>query len=147
MNELIEDAIAMNAGGFEKRGIMIHRDISRDIPRISGDRTKLIRVFLNLFKNACEAFDVCERKTDRIIDISIESLNQSRIRVIISDNAIGFDSDQGKHIFEDGFSTKKRDSGMGLSQCQSIIESHKGEIRLESSGKNQGTQSIIELPV
>jgi len=147
LSELIEDAIAMNAGGFEKRGISVHRNIPADIPQISGDRTKLIRVFLNLFKNTCEAFDSCERKDDRVIDIAIESLNQSRIRVIVSDNAIGFDSEQSKELFKPGFSTKSRDSGMGLSQCLSIIESHNGLIRLESPGKDQGARAVIELPI
>ncbi|MCP4348084.1 MAG: PAS domain S-box protein [Desulfobacterales bacterium] len=143
--EVAEDALAMYAGGFEKRRVSVHRRISPDLPRISGDQTKLIRVFLNLFKNICEAFDTVDRNEDRVLEILAESSDDGKIRLILSDNASGFEPEVAESLFVPGFSTKDRNSGMGLCQCRDIVESHRGTIRLESPGKNQGTKIIIEL--
>lgn len=146
LGELIEDALAIHSGGLKKRGVIVGHKIPAEMILVSGERTKLMQMFLHLFKNVCEAFDESEKGGDRIFDVTIEPLEQDKVRITLSDNATGFEQDQGESLFEPGFSTKRRRSGMGLTQSRSVIESHEGTIRLESSGKNQGAQAIIELP-
>jgi len=146
--DIIEDALAINFGGFEKRRVSVRRGFQPGkLPGISGDRTRLIQVFLNLFKNAAEAFDASEKKEDRTLEISAELLNSDKIRVSIADNAVGFEPEQAAHLFQADSSTKNRDSGIGLKQCRSVIEAHGGTVRLESPGKEKGASVIIELPV
>jgi PAS domain S-box-containing protein len=146
--DLLEDALAINFGGFEKRRISVRRKFPPSgLPGISGDRTRLIQVFLNLFKNAGEAFDASEKKDERILEISAEVLNLNKIRVRITDNAVGFEPEQAAHFFHPGSSTKQRESGFGLRQCRSVIEANRGTIWLESPGKEKGASVIIELPV
>ncbi len=145
MAQVIDDALAMNAGGFEKRHIEILRKIPDHLPQISGDRSKLIRVFLNLFKNTCEAFDRTDAEEKRKVVISAE-LKEGKIFVMILDNGIGFEPDSAESFFEAGTSSKNRDSGIGLAQAREIIETHGGTITLESDGIGTGARLRIELP-
>jgi len=150
VGELIEDALSINSGAIEKRWIKIWRNIPAEIPLISGDRTQLIQVFINIIKNITEAFDVSEKLNDRILDVTVEcsdlSLQKNMIKIILSDNAVGFEEEDAARLFEPGFTTKNRGTGMGLHQCRTIIENHRGIIQINSPGKGMGTRTIIELP-
>jgi sensor histidine kinase regulating citrate/malate metabolism len=66
--------------------------------------------------------------------------------ITIADNGAGFEPEAAESFFKSGFSTKHRDSGIGLTQCRKIIEKHSGQIRLESEGIGMGARAIIELP-
>ncbi len=144
--ELVEDALAMTSAGFQKRAIALERRFHRPLPPVSGDRTRLIQVLINLLKNAAEAFDVCDRKEDRRLTLDIGAMDDGAVRIAIRDNAGGFGREQGERLFERGFSTKNRSSGMGLHQCRDIIVSHGGVLRIESAGVGKGATAIIELP-
>ncbi len=159
IGELIEDALSINYSNLEERWIKTRRNIPAEIPRISGERTQLIQVFINLIKNICEAFDVSGRLNERILDITVESslrsdyreeekplMQKEMIKVILSDNAAGFEPDQTEQLFEPGFTTKNHGTGMGLHQCRRIIENHRGSININSPGKEMGTSVVIELP-
>ena len=146
MIELVEDALAMTSAGLQKRAIAPERRFHRPLPPVSGDRTRLIQVLINLLKNAAEAFDGCDRKAGRRLTLDIGATDEGAIRIAIRDNAGGFGREQGGRLFERGFSTKNRSSGMGLHQCRDIIVSHGGALRIESAGVGKGATAIIELP-
>lgn len=146
MIELMEDALAMTAASLQKRDIAVERRFHRPVPPVSGDRTRLIQVMINLLKNAGEAFDSCKRKDDRKLIVEVGTKGAGLVCVAIEDNACGFDCCQQKQIFERGFSTKNRSSGMGLSQCQDIVSSHGGTLELKTAGPGRGATAIIELP-
>lgn len=146
--ELIEDAIAIHIGSFQKRKIKIRRKYEGNLSRVSGDRTRLLQVFLNLLKNVCEAFDVKDETPERVIDIGIENIPwKDRIGITIADNGCGFSPEQGEKLFEKGYSTKNRNSGIGLYQCRNIVESHGGILSLRSDGVGKGATLLMELPI
>ncbi len=147
MAELIDDALAMQAAGLRKRGITVRRHYPPGLHGISGDRTRLIQVFMNLIKNAAESFDDLDGEGERTLDIDGEVLNGRGIRVMITDNGAGFPTAEDSRFFEAGFSTKDRSSGVGLSQCRSIVASHGGTIELQSDGPGRGARAVIELPI
>ncbi len=146
MIELVEDALAMTWAGLQKRSIALERRFHRPLPAVSGDRTRLIQVLINLLKNAGEAFDASDRQEGRQLIIDIQERAGGAVRIVIRDNAVGFDSEQMERFFERGFSTKNRSSGMGLQQCRDIIVSHGGTLQLETAGVGRGASAIIELP-
>ena len=113
---------------------------------LKADRTRLVQVLMNLIKNSLESFDVCEREDARLLEVSL-SVDSEGLHLTLTDNAAGFDAETGEHLFENGFSTKNRDSGMGLYQCRSIVESHGGKLWLSSPGTEQGATAHIELPI
>lgn len=146
MIELVEDALAMTSAGLEKRSIALERRFSRPLPPVSGDRTRLIQVLINLLKNAGEAFDGGDRTTDRRLTIDVGAAGDGAVRIAIQDNGPGFEPDQCERIFERGFSTKNRSSGMGLHGCRSIVAAHGGTLRMETDGMGKGATAVIQLP-
>ena len=146
---LISDTLVMLSGGLKKRNIKVSLDVKDKGLNISGDQTRLMRVFLNIIKNTCEAFDEMNSIEDgRELDITISlSENKDKIKIIFSDNGIGFTSGDGEKLFERGFTSKINGSGIGLHECRSIIESHDGTINMTSKGINAGALTIITFPI
>ncbi|HVF11071.1 MAG TPA: ATP-binding protein [Abditibacteriaceae bacterium] len=74
------------------------------------------------------------------------------VTVRVLDNGVGISPEVLPHIFESGFSTKRRNSevagtGLGLSICRRIIEDHKGSIWAEPRETDAGAMFCITLPV
>ncbi len=147
LRNVIEDSLAMQERGLEKRGIQVRKDLPLNLPPIKGDKTKLIQVMINLFKNAGEAFDELtdERQKTLLIRLS-ESQEDKMICLIIEDNAIGFEEGKGEAFFEKGITSKDTGSGFGLHNCRQIIETHQGQISLTSRGPGLGSTITLRLP-
>lgn len=148
LKTLIGDTLVMLAGSLEKRKIQVTLTSSTEYPVISGDQTRLIRVFLNIIKNCYEAFDLTDPETDRKLDIRMGRDEEEKLlRVTFVDNAIGFAPETGKNLFTRGFTTKSNGSGIGLHECRAVIESHNGTMTMESDGKNTGARIMITFPL
>jgi signal transduction histidine kinase len=148
ISTIINDSLVMLSESIKKREIEVELNNEARGLTISGDQTRLIRVFLNIIKNIYEAFDQLEPGPGKKLDIDIRT-DEKHNQVVISfkDNAIGFDSETAKKLFERGFTTKYNGSGIGLHECKSVIESHGGTFSIESSGVNSGALTTIKLPI
>ena len=114
--------------------------ISPSINQITGDKTKLQEVFLNLLKNAFEA--ASPNKT-----IYLEaSCEEKSISVRIQDTGCGITKEQLPTIFEPFVTYKKNGSGLGLAICDNIIRAHGGNISVQST-VNVGTTFTVSLPI
>ena len=51
-----------------------------------------------------------------------------------------------KHLFKPFQSTKNKGLGIGLFQCRTIIEAHKGKMDVQSK-VGEGTTFILRLPI
>ena len=69
-----------------------------------------------------------------------------QISIEVTDTGSGIDKKDLIHIFDPYYTTKQSGTGLGLAIVHKIIESHKGEIRVESEA-GVGTSVIINLPV
>ncbi len=74
-----------------------------------------------------------------------ESLALLWIEIAVSDTGDGIPSDLQERIFEPFFTTKQEGTGLGLSTVHRIVESHGGELQLDS-GVGRGTTVRIRLP-
>lgn len=146
LKQLADDAVSILSSSLQKREIIVVVNSEPDIQEIKVDKTRIIQVLVNLVKNAIESFDIAGRTDDRRIEIMIRQENHQQI-MEITDNAAGFEPALADKLFENGFSTKNRGSGIGLYQCASIIKSHGGKIELNSSGREQGATVKITLPL
>ena len=54
--ELVQDAIRMNLGAFERHGIVITREFA-DVPPVMVDKHKVLQILINLMRNAKYAMD------------------------------------------------------------------------------------------
>src|SRR5437764_13559534 len=105
---------------FDKKNIQVNLNIdSNNVPAIKGDRTKLMQVILNLLKNSMEAIDL--EAPLKTIDIHLEH-NCNKIDLMIKDSGKGFEAESGIHFFKRGFTTKSTGTGLGLYNCNQLIE-------------------------
>lgn len=97
-------------------------------------------VIENLLKNALDAMEGKGTISIRIKDYP------DKTKIDISDTGKGITKTNLQHVFDPGFTTKKRGWGLGLTLAKRIIEQyHKGSIFVKSSEPGKGTTFRIEL--
>jgi two-component sensor histidine kinase len=116
-----------------------------EVPEILINRELIGWVIENLIRNAVDAIEV----ESGVIDISTRYAEaEQTVHISVADNGKGIPREHLKHIFNPGFTTKKRGWGLGLSLCRRIVnEYHDGKIYVEKSQKDVGTQFEIVLPL
>lgn len=105
------------------------------------DRHQIEQVLINLIKNGIEA---CNENPE--IVISAKPDHSRRLYFIsVRDNGRGIRPEDAQRIFIPFFTTKESGSGIGLSISRRIVNSHNGNLRLQSSP--EGSNFIIQLPL
>jgi signal transduction histidine kinase len=108
------------------------------------------RVFLNIVNNACYATNE-KKKTagdDYHPQVSVVTRNLGdKVEIRIRDNGTGMPPEVVKKIFQPFFTTKPtgQGTGLGLSISFDILNSHQGEMRVETED-GQYTEFIVTLP-
>jgi signal transduction histidine kinase len=114
--------------------------------KIIADKDKITQVFINLISNAIKYTN-----NNGKIDICID-LNNKMARVVIKDNGIGISREDLPYIFERFYRADKSrtrstgGSGIGLSIVKNIIDTHNGEIIIDSE-LHKGTSVTVLLPL
>ncbi|MCA1753350.1 MAG: HAMP domain-containing histidine kinase [Spirochaeta sp.] len=145
--QLVEDSISMQNAALEKRRISIRRQYNDASASVAGSRTDLIRVCVNMLRNAFDSFDRTEMHAEPVVLLETSrSPDKTRVVLSMSDNGGGFAADP-QELFALGVSRKKNSDGMGLFACRKIIESHNGRLWLASDGPGKGAVAHIELPI
>ncbi len=114
--------------------------IPEDPIYIYADKEQILRVFINIIKNALQAM----KEYGKIVIKS--HLENEMVNIFIEDNGTGIPASYHSKIFEPNFSTKTSGMGLGLAMCKNIIDAHNGNIKFTSK-ENQGTTFIISLPI
>jgi len=144
IKETIDKAIESLKPEIEQKNIKIN-SIVTDFT-ISHDQERIGQVMTNLIKNSLIA---TESNTGKI-EIMMEEM-PTEIKISIKDNGIGIPLDKQKELFKkfyqvDATLTRERGgSGLGLAICKGIIESHNGNISMESV-PNQGSTFSFTIP-
>jgi signal transduction histidine kinase len=107
---------------------------------IQADRHRLMRVFSNLIRNACEAMAQSEKKLLRLSVTQVDGC----VRFQISDTGCGIPAHLLPRIFEP-FVThgKANGTGLGLAISKAVIEAHGGSISVQTT--EGGTTFAIDL--
>lgn len=150
INEIVENTLLLVSHRLEKLRISITKNISSHLPQIKGNKNQLEQVILNLFINAIDAIEEkisinpdCERS----IIISAKNVKEHLV-IKIEDTGCGIPSNIKDKIFDPFFTTKQpgKGTGLGLSVVYKILESHNGEIHIESR-EEVGTIVEISIPI
>jgi signal transduction histidine kinase len=144
IRNIINDCRAMLLSSIEKNAIAVTLDIPADLPLIKGDRTRLMQVFLQVFRNSLEA--IREDAPEKTIAIRVCG-SSDRLTLEIRDSGDGFDPSLSTRLFEKGFTTKTSGAGMGLYNCHDIMESHEGTINITSEGAGKGALTSIVFKI
>ncbi|HEY9345485.1 MAG TPA: ATP-binding protein, partial [Inquilinus sp.] len=115
------------------------------IPKIHASATQLKQVFLNLINNAAHA--MADQPSRGKLTLRTRAESEDAIRIEIEDSGTGIPADILPRIFDPFFTTKDvgKGTGMGLSICYRIIQTHGGTISARSQ-PGVGTTFIIILP-
>ena len=100
---------------------------------------------MNLILNAVEAMSSVEDGV-RELSIRTEQSQTGGILVAVHDSGPGIDPGNLERVFEPFYTTKTSGVGMGLSICQSIINSHGGRLWV-APNEPRGAVFQFTLPV
>ena len=128
VNELVRETLTMVDLDLRTYGISVKTDLYNGVLQLSGDRGQLQQVFLNLISNAIEAMNSV---TDRARNLQVRTnivQESSDVVVTVEDSGTGLGGEDKGRIFEPFFTTKSTGTGVGLTICRVIIESHDGSL-------------------
>ncbi|MGC9977361.1 MAG: hybrid sensor histidine kinase/response regulator [Syntrophales bacterium] len=126
-------------------GIFLEVNVPENLFQIVGDEESLVRVFINIIGNAA-------KYTPESGKISVSAQNgEHYVTVNISDTGVGIAQDKLPFIFEPfyragGKEERHRGSGLGLTFCKKIMDSHGGEIGATSK-EGEGTTCTLKFPI
>jgi signal transduction histidine kinase len=140
LNLVLKQVLGVMEHSFELDRITLHRELCPDLPLVFGDQEKLLQVFLNLLKNACDAIGGSE---GRITVTTACDPGKEEVTVTVADTGPGIPMDIRNKIFDPFFTTKAvgKGSGLGLSVSFGIIRDHGGSITLQSVETPSGTDA------
>jgi signal transduction histidine kinase/CheY-like chemotaxis protein len=123
---------------------------------VTGDRSQLFQVLMNILLNAQEAMPMggqltvtCETLFLDANEVAARSLSVGpHVRISIKDSGVGMGEETKRRVFEPFFTTKdaSEGTGLGLSMAYGIVKRHRGHIELQSE-RGQGSEFTIYLPL
>ena len=142
LNEILREMKVLLRDTADRHPISIRADLDPRLPRTHADRVQLQQVVVNLMLNAIEAM----REAGGELTIASKNIEHVGLCVSVSDTGVGLPADAADRIFDPFFTTKPHGTGMGLSICRRIIESHGGRLW---AGPNSGRGAAFHftLPV
>jgi PAS domain S-box-containing protein len=143
--EVIEEVMVLVAPDAAARHVALEFDAEPDLPNISGDRTHLQQVLLNLVVNAMDALNG-HTNGERRVKIRARAGDPGWIVVDVHDNGPGIPEESLGSIFEPFFTTKESGMGMGLAISKNMVEAHGGQIHAENH-PDGGARFSFTLPV
>lgn len=152
LNQIMDEIIMLQKQSWNDRNICFKLQLDPSIPEIIGDRDLLVRLFLNLVKNAGEASPddgeiIIESRIDSDYYASEPGTRPTpMVQIIVNDTGPGIPQQQLDQIFIPFYTTKESGSGLGLPICQKIVIDHGGFMHIESRPEG-GTAVKVSLPL
>ncbi len=149
MVELVKRGIALLPEELLCHCTIEYRKGTDRAPLVLGSRIALQQVINNLLLNAVEA--IAQRfgpapGGQLCIDVETHEQDHStQIDLCVRDNGVGFDGHIEQHMFERGFSTKQRGSGMGLHWSANAMAAMHGVVKARSDGPDSGAVFTVTL--
>ncbi len=141
LKDTVERAIKIVKLDKELKYMNITMDIKQN-PQLKFNKNKILQVFVNLTRNAAQAYEKREGNVNIVLDADDE---YAIVKVI--DFGCGISEENLQKIFTTFFTTKGEiGTGLGLEISRKIIESHGGTIEVDSK-LNEGTTFTIKLPI
>jgi PAS domain S-box-containing protein len=136
---VIKNVVALLEFEARKKNVHLSFDCNQEIIQIECDENRLKQVFLNFIKNGIEAMPNGG-------DLHVKTIiHDNKVQISIQDTGVGIPKEKLKQLGEPFYTTKKNGNGLGLMVSFKIIESHNGNVFVESE-PNKGTTFNIQLP-
>ncbi len=144
LHKPITESIQLIGNIYKNAGIMVEAELNAKRDEVFGNVGKVQQVIMNFLSNAKDAVG---EKNGGVIKFKTENSGDNLV-LEISDNGCGIPQENLKKIFDSFFTTKPvgKGTGLGMSISFQIVQSMKGEIKLESK-VGEGTKFTIILPL
>jgi two-component system, NtrC family, nitrogen regulation sensor histidine kinase NtrY len=139
LNEIVQEALFLFKEGHKGMHFRFHRG---ELPPLELDRDHIKRALINLLDNAVAAVE----EKGEVTLATRYNRGLGIVQLEVADNGCGLAPEVRARIFEPYFSTKKNGTGLGLAIVSTIVEDHRGYIRVRPN-EPSGTKFVIELPV
>jgi two-component system cell cycle sensor histidine kinase/response regulator CckA len=140
LSEIVAEVQVIGAG-LVGPGLSLECHVSAQPVWVQVDRGQLSRMLLNLVKNGLEAMN----QGPGTLSITLDTEGDAA-RLRVTDQGSGMDETTEKRIFDPFFSTKQAGHGLGLASVLSIVQRHRGNIRVETA-PGCGSTFSIRLPL
>ena len=117
---------------------------AKGLPIVTGDRSQLQQVVLNLILNALQAMGAVSEGARQVI-LTTRQIELNDLYVGVQDTGPGLNPETLSRLFEPFYTTKPNGMGMGLTICRSIVEAHGGR-RFFSAGQPCGALLQFAIP-
>jgi signal transduction histidine kinase len=141
INREVREVIGVAEESLAAKDIVVHQDLSDDIPTISMDREKTKQVLWNLVLNAKEAMPKGGKLT-----VATKRVDKQFVEISVEDSGHGIADGEPEQLFQPFFTTKPEGVGLGLTMSRKIIEKHGGELFLENRPQG-GIRARVLLPM
>lgn len=139
INKILDETLEVARDRIQLEHIRVQKFYDAHMCDVDVDVDKVKIALLNVVLNAVEAMDSGEG----VLTLTTENRNGKCV-ITISDNGHGMDKDALEKIFEPYYTGKSKGNGLGLTNTQNIILTHRGTIDVESE-LGKGTTVVITL--
>ena len=142
LNTILTDGIYLLESRCEKENIKVVRTLEEKLPFVYANPVQLNQVVVNLCVNSIQAMP----DGGKLILHTFS--NEEYVILVVQDTGTGISENHLPKIFNPFFTTKdsNTNTGLGLSVVHGIIQSYKGDIKVESN-LGVGTRFEIALPI
>jgi len=146
LQDVIRDTLESYRYHLEKKGFVIRKNISEDVPEMNFDGEAIASALINLLSNAMK-FSPKEKEVS--VKLFRDNMN---IVLQVADKGIGISQKEIPKIFERFYQSENsiiseaRGSGLGLTLVKNIIEAHGGTIEVESE-VGKGSVFTVRIPL
>lgn len=147
LDRVLREAVASATAAERNRGtrldgVRTEVFVSPGLPQVPMDDRLLHQALVNLLSNAYQSLN--GQGTVRV-DGTIDEGGR-HVRIAVADDGPGLTEEARLRLWEPFYTTKAKGSGLGLAVVKRIIESHRGDIAVETA-TGQGTRFVIDLPL
>jgi signal transduction histidine kinase len=148
LRQVVEETLFLLEREMQKYKVSVETQFA-EVPTVLAMGNQIQQVLLNLLINARQAMPT----GGRILIKLDHDERGGTVDLLVRDTGTGIPPEKLRRIFEPFFTTKngpdesgKGGTGLGLAACRSIVEAHRGKLRVESS-VGKGTAFTLRLPV
>jgi nitrogen fixation/metabolism regulation signal transduction histidine kinase len=145
LNDLIVNIYTL----YDHAQVPVKLELMPNCPFIHGDAQQIRQIIHNLVQNAQDA-TLAARPDGQVSIRTCVSSNGRLVRLLVSDQGLGFSEHILRRAFEPYVTTKAKGTGLGLAVVKKIAEEHKASVDLSNQMLNDvviGGQVAVSFAV
>jgi len=139
LTQLLDDVATLGQSEFKNKHIQLVKNYAPHLPSIFADPYSISQALINLIVNAIQAMPEGGTLT------FTSQLAPEGVQVSISDTGLGIAKENLEHIFDESFTTKETNTGLGLRFVKKVAQEHGGTVRCDSE-LQKGTTFTLCFP-